>query len=129
MDEKQISTLKRYFYISSITYLIIYVIYVLLSFFKPKLPPIVLGCLMLMGIVLLIVQDDVNSKVEKIKLVKPWGMVSLPSFTLLLLIFHTILYLIDPREHADRILWVIIAQYDSLLFDKSFRALRKLRQL
>lgn len=129
MDEKQISVLHRYFFIFSIIFLTIYIVCILLSLLNPELHPVIFGCLVFVAIALLIVQDDINNKIEKIGTFKSWGIVSLPSFTLLLLVFYIVLFLFHRIGQADRIRWVVIAQYDSILLDKTFRALQKLRQM
>ena len=129
MDEKQISVLHRYFFIFSIILFTIYIACILLSLFNPELPFADIGCLVFVAIAILIVQDDINNKIERIGTVKPWGIVSLPNFTLLLLVFYIILFLFHRIGQADRIRWLVIAQYDSILLDKTFRALQKLRQL
>jgi len=85
-------------------------------------------CLMLVTFFLLIIQDDVNTKAEELGNIGSWGLLSLPSFTMLMVLCYAVMVYYLQIKQQDDILWAVIGLYDSTLLDISLRALRKLKQ-
>lgn len=83
---------------------------------------------MLVPVFLLIIQDTVNTKADELGDVRSWGFLSLPSFTMLIILCYAVMVYYLQFKQLDDILWATIGLFDSILLDKSLRALRKLKQ-
>jgi|GEM_PF-2231411 len=128
MEENRKATLRRYFSIISVAYLAIYIVCMIISLFSVSVSMPAFLCLMLVTFFLLIIQDDVNTKAEELGNIGSWGLLSLPSFTMLMVLCYAVMVYYLQIKQQDDILWAVIGLYDSTLLDISLRALRKLKQ-
>lgn len=128
MEENRKAALRRYFSIISVVFFAIYIICIIISLFSVSISMPVLLCLMLVTFFLLIIQDDVNTKAEELGNIGSWGFLSLPSFTMLMVLSSAVMIYYLQIKQQDDILSAVIGLYDSTLLDKSLRALRKLKQ-
>ena len=128
MEENRKVALRRYFSIISVVFFAIYIICIIISLFSVLISMPVLLCLMLVTFFLLIIQDDVNTKAEELGNIGSWGFLSLPSFTMLMVLSSAVMIYYLQIKQQDDILSAVIGLYDSTLLDKSLRALRKLKQ-
>ena len=128
MDENRKAALRRYFSIMSVAFWAIYIVYMIISLFSVSVSMPAFLCVMLVAVFLFIIQDDVNTKAEELGNIGSWGFLSLPSFTMLMVLCYAVMVYYLQIKQQDDILWVVIALYDSTLLDISLRALRKLKQ-
>ena len=129
MNEKHKISLQKFFFISTIVFGIIYLIFMALALFSPVLPVQLIVSLIFGSFFLFIIQNTVNEKAEEVGNLKQWRILSLPFFTILILIcYAAVLYLLQ-LERQTGILWAVIALYDSILLDKSMRALHNLKDM
>jgi len=118
----------QYFSIISVAFLAIYIVCMIISLFSVSVSMPAFLCLMLVTFFLLIIQDDVNTKAEELGNIGSWGLLSLPSFTMLMVLCYAVMVYYLQIKQQDDILWAVIGLYDSTLLDISLRALRKLKQ-
>ncbi len=129
MNEKHKISLQKFFSVSTVVFGIIYLIFMTLALLSPVLPVQLIVCLIFGSFFLFIIQDTVNEKAEEAGNLKQWRILSLPFFTILILIcYAAVIYLLQP-ERQTGILWAVIALYDSILLDKSMRALHNLKDM
>lgn len=129
MNEKRKISLQKLFFISTIVFGIIYLIFMALALFSPMIPVQLIVCLIFGSFFLFIIQDTINEKAEEAGNLKQWRILSLPFFTILFLIcYSAIIYLLQLKRQTG-ILWAVIALYDSILLDKSMRALHNLKNM
>jgi len=128
MDENRKAALRRFFSIASVVFFAIYLVFMMFSLFSFSFSTPVFLCLSLVIFFLLIIQDAVNTKAEELGDIGSWGLLSLPSFTMLMVLCYTVMVYYLQFKQLDDILWAVIALYDSTLLDTSLRALRKLKQ-
>lgn len=129
MNEKHKISLQKFFFVSTVVFGIIYLIFMTLALLSPVLPVQLIVCLIFGSFFLFIIQDTVNEKAEEAGNLKQWRILSLPFFTILILIcYATVIYLLQ-LERQTGILWAVIALYDSILLDKSMRALHNLKDM
>ena len=128
MNEIRKAKLQQFFFIASVAFFVVYLIFMVVALFSlPTSTPIFL-CLMFVAFFLFIVQDAVNEKVKEVGDIGWCGFLSLPSFTMLIVVCYAVMvYYLQVKQQED-ILWVVCALIDSTLFDKSLRALRKLNK-
>lgn len=126
MDENRKAGLRYFFFIASVAFFAVYLVFMGLALFSvPTSTPVFLF-LMLVAFSLFIVQDTVNEKAEEVGDIGQCGFLSLPFFTLLIVLGYAVMVYYLQIKQRDDILWVVCALIDSTLFDKSLRALRKL---
>ncbi|MDN0033815.1 hypothetical protein QVN85_12975 [Oscillibacter valericigenes] len=128
MDENHKAALHRFFSIASVVFFVIYLAFMTISLFSFSVSILVFLCLMLVPVFLLIIQDTVNTKADELGDVGSWGFLSLPSFTMLIVLCYAVMVYYLQFKQLDDILWATIGLFDSILLDKSLRALRKLKQ-
>lgn len=129
MNEKHKISLQKFFSVSTVVFGIIYLIFMTLALLSPVLPVQLIVSLIFGSFFLFIIQDTVNEKAEEAGNLKQWRILSLPFFTILILIcYAAVIYLLQP-ERQTGILWAVIALYDSILLDKSMRALHNLKDM
>ena len=129
MNEKHKISLQKFFSVSTVVFGIIYLIFMTLALLSPVLPVQLIVCLIFGSFFLFIIQNTVNEKAEEVGNLKQWRILSLPFFTILILIcYAAVIYLLQP-ERQTGILWAVIALYDSILLDKSMRALHNLKDI
>ena len=129
MNEKHKISLQKFFSVSTVVFGIIYLIFMTLALLSPVLPVQLIVCLIFGSFFLFIIQDTVNEKAEEAGNLKQWRILSLPFFTILILICYAAVIYLLQLERQTGILWAVIALYDSILLDKSMRALHNLKDL
>ena len=129
MNEKHKISLQKFFSVSTVVFGIIYLIFMTLALLSPVLPVQLIVCLIFGSFFLFIIQDTVNEKAEEAGNLKQWRILSLPFFTILILICYAAVIYLLQLERQTGILWAVIALYDSILLDKSMRALHNLKNI
>ena len=129
MNEKHKISLQKFFSVSTVVFGIIYLIFMTLALLSPVLPVQLIVCLIFGSFFLFIIQDTVNEKAEEAGNLKQWRILSLPFFTILILICYAAIIYFLQLERQTGILWAVIAFYDSSLLDKSLRALHNLKNI
>ena len=129
MNEKHKISLQKFFSVSTVVFGIIYLIFMKLALLSPVLPVQLIVCLIFGSFFLFIIQDTVNEKAEEAGNLKQWRILSLPFFTILILICYAAVIYLLQLERQTGILWAVIALYDSILLDKSMRALHNLKDM
>ncbi len=129
MNEKHKISLQKFFSVSTVVFGIIYLIFMTLALLSPVLPVQLIVCLIFGSFFLFIIQDTVNEKAEEAGNLKQWRILSLPFFTILILICYAAVIYLLQLERQTGILWAVIALYDSILLDKSMRALHNLKDM
>ena len=129
MNEKHKISLQKFFSVSTVVFGIIYLIFMTLALLSPVLPVQLIVCLIFGSFFLFIIQDTVNEKAEEAGNLKQWRILSLPFFTILILICYAAVIYLLQLERQTGILWAVIAPYDSILLDKSMRALHNLKDM
>ena len=129
MNEKHKISLQKFFSVSTVVFGIIYLIFMTLALLSPVLPVQLIVCLIFGSFFLFIIQDTVNEKAEEAGNLKQWRILSLPFFTILILICYAAVIYLLQLERQTGILWAVIALYDSILLDKSMRALHHLKDM
>lgn len=128
MEENRKAALRRYFSIMSVIFFAIYIVCMIISLFSVSVSgPVLVGCVSVIFFIF-IVQDDVNTKVEELGSVSRRRLLSLPFFTMLIVIVYVVMIDYLQIKQQDDVLGVVIGFYDSFLLDKSLRALHKLKQ-
>lgn len=128
MDEKQKTELYKFFSISSVIFFVIYFIFMAILIFSLSVSMPIFLCLMLVMFFLFIIQDTINEKIEELGDIDGGGFLSLPSFTVLIVLYYAVMVYYLRIKEPDTILWAVLALFDSTLLNKSLRALRKLKQ-
>lgn len=128
MEENHKAALRRFFSIASVVFFVIYLAFMTISLFSFSVSTPVFLCLMLVVFFLMIIQDTVDTKVEELGNIGSWGFLSLPAFTMLVVLCYAVMVYYLQLKQLDDILWAFSALFDSTLLDKSLRALRKLKQ-
>ena len=125
--ERNNAGLRNFFLIVSVAFFVIYLIFMILALFSIPTSAPIFVCLMIIALSLFILQNAVNEKAEEVGDIGRCGLLSLPFFTALIVVCYIFMvYALKIKEQED-VLWVVCALIDSTLFDKSVRALRKLR--
>ena len=128
MEENRKAALRRYFSIMSVVFFAIYMVCMIILLFSVSVSTLVFLCLMLVAFSLIIIQDDVNTKAKEAGDIGSWGFLSLPFFTMLIVLYYAVMVYYLKIIQQDNMLGLVIALTDSTLLDKSLRALRKLKQ-
>jgi cytochrome b561 len=128
MEENRKAALRRFFSIASVVFFVIYLVFMMLSLFSFSVSTPVFLWLTLVTIFLFIIQDTVNTKVEELGYIGSWGFLSLPSFSMLMVLCYAVMAYYLQFKQRDDVLWAVCGLYDSTLLDTSLRALRKLKQ-
>lgn len=127
MDENQKATLRKSFSVSTVVCFATYLVFMAILLFSLPVSTPVFVCLIFVMVSLFIIQDAVNTRVEELGDIGRCGLLPLPFITIFIGLYYAVSVYYMKLKQQDDMLWVAIALYDSILFDKSFRALHKLK--
>jgi len=127
MDENQKAALRKFFSVSTVVCFAAYLVFMAILLFSLPVSTSVFVCLIFVAFSLFIIQDAVNTRAEELGDIGRCGLLSLPFITIFIGLYYAVSVYYMKLKQQDDMLWVVIALYDSILFDKSFRALHKLK--
>ena len=129
MDENRKAELRKFFSVSAAIFLVVYLIFLVLSLFSLSFSIPLFAGLMFVEFFLLMLKGMLDEKTEELGNLRWIRFVSLFSFTVLLtLCCIVMIYVLKIKKEQDMLL-LVIALYNSSFFDKSICALRRLKQL